>query len=86
MKGILLLVLFFTVFEANSQTRNNYTSQGSYEFSRGRYSSAIKLLNKAIKNYPTNARAYFLRGISKSELDDFLGAENDLPKAITYNP
>jgi len=81
-------VFFLLLFAAfsNAQVRNNYTLQGEYEFSRGRYVSAIELLNKAIKTNQSNGRAYFFRGISKNELGDLSGVESDLTNAIKLNP
>jgi len=69
-----------------AQTGGNYTSQGRYEISKGRYASAIELLNRSIQQSKFNSEAYFLRGIAKYELEDFIGAEKDFGKAIELNP
>lgn len=86
MRWTISVLLILCVFVSDAQVRTNYTSQGKYELSRGRYASAITLLNKAIKQYSVNAEAYFLRGVSKYELDDFLGAETDFTEAVGINP
>jgi len=47
---------------------------------------AIELLNRSIIVGANLAEAYYLRGICKYELEDFIGAERDLNKAIEENP
>ncbi|HAP70040.1 MAG TPA: hypothetical protein DCR04_10010 [Flavobacteriales bacterium] len=85
-KWIAVLVLMFAVIFAHAQPRGNFTSQGRYEISKGRYASAIELLNRSIQQNKFNSEAFFLRGISKYELEDFIGAEKDFGKALELNP
>ena len=68
------------------QSQGNYTSQGRYELSKGRYAAAIELLNRSINQSSYNSEAFFLRGIAKYELEDLTGAEKDFSKAIELNP
>ena len=68
------------------QNRTNYTSQGRYELSKGRYVSAIELFNRSIQFSKFNSEAFFLRGIAKYELEDFIGAEKDFTEALELNP
>ena len=70
----------------HSQTRSNFTSQGRFELSKERYTAAIELFNKSIQFNKFNSEAYFLRGIAKFELEDFIGAEKDLGQALELNP
>lgn len=79
--GLVLLATF-----AMAQPRGNYTSQGRYEISKGRYASAIELLNRSIQQSKFNSEAFFLRGIAKYELEDFIGAEKDFGKSVELNP
>lgn len=81
--GIAMVALSFVV---QGQSRGNYTSQGRYELSKGRYASAIELLNRSIDQSAYNSEAYFLRGIAKYELEDLSGGEKDFSKAIELNP
>lgn len=69
-----------------AQPRGNYTSQGRYEISKGRYASAIELLNRSIQQSKFNSEAFFLRGIAKYELEDFIGADKDFGKSLELNP
>ena len=78
-------VILFTAL-AYGQPRGNYTSQGRYEISKGRYASAIELLNRSIQQSKFNSEAFFLRGIAKYELEDFIGAEKDFGNALELNP
>ncbi len=83
----MFLLVFLTMsMQGLAQTRGNYTSQGRYEISKGRYTAAIELLNLSIQQSKFNSEAYFLRGIAKYELEDFIGAEKDFGKAIELNP
>jgi tetratricopeptide (TPR) repeat protein len=83
---LLLLALIWLSLRVEAQVGNNYTSQGRYELSKGRYASAIKLLNKSIKLNSFNSEAIFLRGVAKYELEDFIGAEKDFGKSLELNP
>ncbi|MBI1288546.1 MAG: tetratricopeptide repeat protein [Flavobacteriales bacterium] len=87
MKRLLSLYIFVAVpFWVLSQTQGNFTSQGRFELSKGRYASAIDLFNKAIQISRFNSEAYFLRGVAKYELEDNIGAERDFGKALELNP
>ena len=86
LKWIVLFGLMMSATLSMGQARGNYTSQGRYEISKGRYASAIELLNLSIQQSNFNSEAYFLRGIAKYELEDFIGAEKDFGKAIELNP
>ncbi|MCF8463981.1 MAG: tetratricopeptide repeat protein [Flavobacteriales bacterium] len=85
-RWIVVLGLMMLATLGIAQTGGNYTSQGRYEIEKGRYASAIELLNRSMQFSKFNSEAYFLRGIAKYELEDFIGAEKDLSKAIELNP
>lgn len=80
------LFAFLLPLHTWAQSQANFTSQGRYELSKGRYAAAIDLFNKALQMSSFNAEAYFLRGIAKYELEDNIGAERDFTKAIEFNP
>jgi tetratricopeptide (TPR) repeat protein len=81
-----LVFLLVSAIGATGQNKTNYTSQGRYELSKGRYVSAIELFNKAIHLSKFNSVAFFLRGIAKYELEDFIGGEKDFTQVLELNP
>lgn len=85
-RWIVVFGLTLLALHAVAQLRGNYTSQGRYEISKGRYASAIELLNRSILQNKFNSEAFFLRGIAKYELQDFIGAEKDFGKSLELNP
>lgn len=50
------------------------------------YVVAIQHFNNIIASKPYLYRPWFYRGIAKELLGDFVGADNDLSKAIDLNP
>lgn len=64
----------------------DYIQFGRVELSKGNNQEAIQYLNSAIKHRPASYEGYFLRGIAKYYLDDFLGAEADFSEAAKYDP
>lgn len=85
-KWMLSMLLAVVGMTAVAQSRSNYTSQGRYELSKGRYVPAIELFNRSIELNRYNSEAYFLRGIAKYELEDFIGAAKDFGLSIELNP
>lgn len=83
---ISVLALLCALLNTEAQNRTNYTSQGRFELSKGRYVSAIELFNKSIQLSKFNSEAFFLRGIAKYELEDFIGAQKDFTQTIDLNP
>lgn len=53
---------------------------------QGEYRDAIGVINVLLRNSPQAYDGYFLRGISKYNLNDFAGAEQDFSTAIELNP
>lgn len=85
-RWLLILGLTASCLAMHGQSQGNYTSQGRYELSKGRYAAAIELLNRSIEQSSYNSEAYFLRGIAKYELEDLNGGDKDFSKAIELNP
>lgn len=83
---LLLLVVKLLPSNAAAQTASGYTSLGSKAIQRGEYVLALDYLNKALGISSYNAEAFFLRGYTKYELDDAIGAERDFGEAIRLNP
>lgn len=83
---LVVLVWMLLIATAHGQPHANYTSQARYEISKGRYANGIQLLNKSIGQNKFNSEAFFLRGIAKYELEDFIGAEKDFGQSLTLNP
>ena len=46
----------------------------------------LQTLTKAIELNPNDAKAYYNRGLAKSDLQDYKGAIADFNKAIELNP
>lgn len=85
-KLALCLCFFFCINAAVSQTIAGYTGLGSKAIERGNYTLALDYLNKAIDIGRFNSEAFFLRGYSKYQLDDVVGAEKDFGEAVRLNP
>lgn len=64
----------------------DYIQFGRLELEKGNYTAAIQYLNNAIEHRPASYEGYFLRGIAKYYLDDFIGAEIDFTESIKYDP
>ncbi|MBU1013598.1 MAG: tetratricopeptide repeat protein [Bacteroidetes bacterium] len=83
---ILLILTTFLNFGANAQIRSNFLQYGNIELRNGNYLQAIVYLNQAIQLESNSYFAYYLRGISKFNLDDISGAEMDYTTAINLLP
>jgi tetratricopeptide (TPR) repeat protein len=83
-----LIFLFFllTATQMQAQVRSNFLQYGSVELRGERYLQAISYFNQAIQLEPNSYFAYYLRGISKFNLDDISGAEMDFSTAINLLP
>ncbi len=58
---------------------------GQELITEGKYKSAIDVLNILLRSDSTSTDGYFLRGISKYNLGDLIGARNDFSNAIKIN-
>ena len=65
---------------------NYYINLGRAQLYTEKYSDAIESFNTVIKVKPELSDPYFLRGIAKYNLNDYLGAELDYGKAIELKP
>jgi tetratricopeptide (TPR) repeat protein len=63
----------------------NFTTRVLRDFSTKNYASALENFNEAIKLKSTFERAFYNRGTTKIELNDFGGALLDFNTAISLN-
>lgn len=86
-----ILTFLITLFLVNqpdilyAQKIGDYLQYGRMELEKENYTEAIKYLNNAIRHRPASFEGYFLRGIAKYSLDDYLGAEQDFTEAAKYD-
>jgi len=64
----------------------DYIQFGRVELDKGNYSVAIKYLNNAVKHRPASYEGYYLRGMGKYHLEDYIGAESDFTESMKYDP
>ena len=85
MKKLFILLLFFSAFNLESFSQLNvdyYLNQGRWQLSKENYKEAIEYFNTAIEIKPGNYESYFLRGVAKDNLFDFIGSEQDFTKSL----
>jgi len=80
--SLLLFLLFFAATTRGQLNTDYYMAKGQQELQKNNYTEAISIFNKVIDEKPENHLAYFLRGFSKMQLGDFLGAEADLTQTV----
>lgn len=88
MKKILLPILFAFI-SLNSLAQLNvgyYLSVGRSKLYAQKYNEAIDAFNIVINVKPKLAEPFFLRGIAKYNLADYMGAEQDFTKAVELKP
>ena len=66
--------------------RQQFFNRGRQMLSEGKYSQAIETFNILSRLDTTLYESYFLRGIAKYNLGDFMGAQIDFDKTIKLNP
>lgn len=84
---IIILVLFISLSSTiQAQYRNYFLQAGRTAIINDKYIEAISLLNMELKLDSNSHLAYFLRGIAKYYLEDFVGAEQDYTKTLELAP
>jgi len=84
-KKFLLLHLLLYVFSGTTFSQlnvNHFINLGRWNLGNQKYKEAIEYFNTAIEIKPNMAEAYFLRGVAKDYLLDYIGSEQDFTKAI----
>jgi tetratricopeptide (TPR) repeat protein len=83
-KNLLIIIGLILFFEYSYSQLNvdYYLNQGRWQLSKDKYKEAIVYFNMAIDIKPTNPDSYFLRGVAKDYLLDYIGSEQDYSKAI----
>ena len=82
----LSIILFFVSTAFAQLNINYYLNLGRSQLYAEKFNEAIETFNVVIKVKPTLSEPYFLRGIAKYNLMDYLGAEQDYSKAIDFKP
>ena len=82
------ILFFFLILSLNTkgQYRYNYLLEGQIALSKNNYSDALKYFNCQVASVPDNYEGYFFRSVAKYGLDDLVGAELDITKAINIFP
>lgn len=89
---MLVLISIFTCLPETGLSQKqkykfgDYIQFGRLEMEKGNYTTAIQHLNNAIEHRPASYEGYFLRGIAKYYLDDYIGAELDFSESAKYDP
>jgi tetratricopeptide (TPR) repeat protein len=80
-----LFILFF--LQSNSQLHiDGFILRSKYDIINNEFVAAIEKINKVIKVEADNYEAYYLRGIAKFNLGDYIGADYDFTKSSSINP
>ena len=82
----LLTFLFCTSIAYAQYDKQSFFYRGRQALMDNKYPQAINVFNLLIKTDSTLHEAYWLRGIAKYNLNDFIGAEVDFSRAIRINP
>ncbi|UTW61567.1 tetratricopeptide repeat protein [bacterium SCSIO 12741] len=80
------LVMVLSVNAKAQLSAEKYVSLARSDLQNQNYTSAIQRLNFALRARPYLTEAYFLRGMAKYQLEDFLGAREDYTQCIRLNP
>lgn len=83
---LILFLLLSLTFSVQAQYRNYFLQAGRTAIINDKYLDAVSLLNMELKLDPNSHLAYFLRGIAKYYLEDFVGAEQDYTKTLELAP
>jgi len=81
-----ILFVFFSLISCAQLNVNYYLSVGRGKLYAQKYNEAITAFNIVINVKPKLADPFFLRGIAKYNLADYLGAEQDFTQAIELKP
>jgi len=89
MKFKFSILLFFILLTLNSQSQlqlDNFILRSKYDIINNDFIAAIEKLNKVIKVEADNFEAYYLRGIARFNLGDYIGADHDFSTSTNINP
>lgn len=88
-KILKLLIFTFLLISASVNAQVNirhFMSMGENALRNSNYQDALKNFNVVITFKPDLFEPYFLRGIAKFNLGDFIGADRDFSKSIDMHP
>ena len=83
---IISLFLLCGLDSFSQLNHKHFITKGRIELSEENYSEAIFNFNKAIIAKPKDFEGYFLRGIAKYSLNDYIGSVEDFNKTIENHP
>lgn len=83
---ILILISLIPILSYSQLNIKYYLGAGRYALFKENFTEAINRFSKVVDVKPKYPEAYFLRGIAKYNLSDYLGAKQDFDKAIKINP
>lgn len=87
LKYLLVAILTLISFNVEAQINRRYIHYlGQELIVEGEYEGAIDALNVLLRVDKNSYNAYFLRGVAKYNLGDYIGAESDFTSAININP
>lgn len=88
-RKFILIAIVVTLFGQYAHAQLNkyyFYNQARELISEQKYTQAIASLNQLIEADKSLAEAWFLRGLAKYNLNDFLGSRSDFSMAIEQNP
>lgn len=87
MRRYVAIIVFLLIFSASLAQLNKpyFYQRGRELIIDGKFRQAIEALNILLRNQPTDYEGFFLRGVSKYNLDDLAGAYSDFTAAIDIN-
>jgi len=83
---IVIFILLLIPDIAFCQYKYSYLLEGQIAMSKDNYEDALKYFNCQVASVPDNWEGYYYRSISKYYLNDLIGAELDITKAINMFP
>jgi tetratricopeptide (TPR) repeat protein len=85
-KTLLFYLLIFPLASAWAQTFNEYLDYAIEYTEEKKHDEAIKVCNKLLETWPSNADIFFLRGVNKYLKSDYEGAIHDFDSTLSLNP
>lgn len=83
---LLFSILFFYCFDANSQSAQNFLSNGKKNYQLGYYQDAIDDFTNALSVNNQLEEAYYFRGKSYAHLNNYDKAIDDFSEAVKLEP
>jgi tetratricopeptide (TPR) repeat protein len=85
-RNVLILAILLCGINSFGQATDKQLKDGLLKCKLRDYRGAVTIFNQALKNNPSNADAFYYRGVAKTELRDYKSAVADFTRAIELNP